>query len=488
MQRVSSVSSRVTTSLTAREIISSLKISIYDGFFAVAFTALTGSVFLPAFLLKIGASHFQIGLVAALPLFANIGQLLGAFIVERWNIRKSVTIIASGLARLLWLPATIIFVLTLPQHASQVLKGVCVLVLLTYLLLSISGVAWLSWMAATVPEIIRGRYYGLRNAIVGVSTITLTLGSGYFLDAFGRGLQAFYIIFSVAVLCGSLSTYFLTRQKEPIRRAPPHGSTVPLRELFLRPLCQSNFRRFLVFGFVWTFAVNVASPFFVVYVLHELSLPYSFAAAYAVLAAVADFAGMRSWGALSDRIGNKPIIAIAAACAAPLPLLMLVADSSLLSVFLLLPFIYAAGGFFFAGYNLCAANILFNIAPRERDTIFFAWWAALTGLASGSGAVAGGLLAKWAAQRPMVTTLFSLDALKTVFLASGLLRLLAVPLLRGVREAGSTATSQALRAILPWRGLRNGMLNLPVGVSQPARPQDRETEFWPLFRRAQKWV
>lgn len=459
--------------------------SIYDGFFAVAFVTLTGSVFLPAFLLKIGASHFQIGLVAALPLFANIAQLAGAFIVERWNIRKPVTIIASGLARFLWLPATVLFVFALPKHAPQVINGVCFLVLSTYLLAAISGVAWLSWMANTVPESIRGRYYGLRNAIIGVGTMSLTLGSGYFLDVFSRGLQAFYVIFFAAVLCGGISTFFLTRQKEPLRQ-PPEASGAPLLGHFLQPFGQSNFRSFLIFGVVWTFAVNAAAPFYVVYVLRELSLPYSFAAAYAVLGALADFVGMRTWGAFSDRTGNKPVIVIAAACAAPVPLLMLMANHSVWSVFFLLPLIHAAGGFFFAGYNLCAANILFSIAPRERDTIFFAWWAALTGTAAGCGSVAGGLVASWAAQRPEALEMFSLDPLKTVFLVSGLLRVIAVPLLRGVREPGSAATAVALRAIVPWRGLRNGMLNLAVRVSLPASGQEQESEFWPLFGRKQK--
>ena len=481
-QSVSFSPARVATSLPPREIISSLKISIYDGFFAVAFVTLTGSVFLPAFMLAIGASNFQIGLLAALPLFANVAQLLGALIVEQWNIRKPLVITASGLARCLWLPATIIFAVTLPEYAPQVINGVFILVLLTYLLSSISGVAWLSWMANTVPEVIRGRYYGLRNAIIGVGTITLTLGSGYFLDWFGNGLSAFYIIFFIAIICGGISTYFLTRQKEPVRGAPLQrsnraGRTTPLLDLFLQPLRESNFRHFLVFGVVWAFAVNAASPFYVVYVLRDLSLPYSFVASYAVLAALADFVGMRTWGAFSDRTGNKPVIAIAAALAAPLPLLMLAANHSVWSIFLLLPFIYAAGGFFFAGYNLCAANILFNIAPRERDSIFFAWWAALTGVASGIGSVAGGVLAKWAAQNSVALGFFSIDGLKVVFLVSGVGRVLAVPLLRGLREPGSAHTRQALHAILPWRGFRDGMLNLPVKVSVSRPHKQQEAEF-----------
>jgi len=52
---VKAFSSRQKSSLSIQEIIYSLKISIADGFFATAFVTLTGTVFLPAFLLTIGA-------------------------------------------------------------------------------------------------------------------------------------------------------------------------------------------------------------------------------------------------------------------------------------------------------------------------------------------------------------------------------------------------------------------------------------------------
>jgi MFS family permease len=237
---------------------------------------------------------------------------------------------------------------------------------------------------------------------------------------------------------------------------------------------------------MWTFAVNAASPFYVVYVLRTLSLPYSYAAIFAVLGAVGDFIGMRLWGAVSDRAGNKPVIVLAAVCAAPIPLLMLPVSHSATSIFVILPLVYFTGGFFLAGYNLCTANILFRVAPRKRDTIFFAWWAALTGLASGCGAISGGLLTKWAGSLTFDAGMFSIDGLKAVFGLSALLRFMAIPLLRGLREPGSAKFSHTFRAILSWRGDRTGVLNLPVRDERPGEHGAQEKEFWPLFGRAKR--
>jgi hypothetical protein len=43
-----------------------------------------------------------------------------------------------------------------------------------------SGVAWLSWMSGLVPEEIRGRFFGLRNSVLGLVTITVALAGGWF--------------------------------------------------------------------------------------------------------------------------------------------------------------------------------------------------------------------------------------------------------------------------------------------------------------------
>jgi len=222
--------------------------------------------------------------------------------------------------------------------------------------------------------------------------------------------------------------------------------------------------------------------------LRYLELPYSVVAALSALSALADFIGMRMWGGLSDRTGNKPVIVIAAVCAAPVPLLMLPVTGAWSSTLLLLPIVYAGGGFFLAGYNLCTANILFNLAPRERDSFFFAWWAALTGIASGTAALIGGFLANWAASRTIAAGTFSMEGLKLVFLLSGVLRFAALLVLRGLREPGSMRTTHALHSILPWRGNLDGQLNIPVQAPVDEHPGIDEAEYWPLFGRREKKV
>src|SRR5688572_2080861 len=85
--------------LTEAEINTGLKLVIGDGLAAEAMTTLTGGAFLVAMAILMGASNFQIGLLAALPTFTNVFQLLSIWLVRRYNNRRAISVICSLLAR-----------------------------------------------------------------------------------------------------------------------------------------------------------------------------------------------------------------------------------------------------------------------------------------------------------------------------------------------------------------------------------------------------
>lgn len=68
-----------TRNLTESQVQSGLKLVTIDGLAAEAMVAFTGGTFLVAMALQLGASNFQLGLLAALPTFCNIFQLFGWF-------------------------------------------------------------------------------------------------------------------------------------------------------------------------------------------------------------------------------------------------------------------------------------------------------------------------------------------------------------------------------------------------------------------------
>src|SRR3954469_20106448 len=86
----------------------SMNLSVAEGALATVMGTLAGGVFLTGFALEMGASGFQIGVLSALPVFANLAQLAGAFIIERRGECKQLCVATSVISRLLWLPIVLL--------------------------------------------------------------------------------------------------------------------------------------------------------------------------------------------------------------------------------------------------------------------------------------------------------------------------------------------------------------------------------------------
>ncbi|WP_225975038.1 hypothetical protein [Anseongella ginsenosidimutans] len=86
--------------LSEKQVNAGLKLLVKDGLAAEVMAALTGGTFLVALALSLGASNFQIGLLAALPTLANLFQLLAIYLIHKYANRKAITVICSVLARL----------------------------------------------------------------------------------------------------------------------------------------------------------------------------------------------------------------------------------------------------------------------------------------------------------------------------------------------------------------------------------------------------
>ena len=473
----------------SREILHGLRISILEGGLANIFANLTGRIFLPAFALLLGANALQIGLLASVPFFATLAQLPGAILVERITHRKKISVYFSFLARALWLPLVVYGLFTSADRGSDHLLGLLILLVIVYhVLASVSGVSWLSWMSAMVPEEIRGRFFGLRNSILGMITIIVTIGCGYFLDWFPRIFpdvsifNSFYILFTIAVFTGLASSVLLTRQVEPNRSEPISGQ---YKLYFGEPLRNRNFRRLLAFALCWSLAVNFAAPFYVVYMLEDLALSYGMISMLTVVSAMADLIGMGIWGHYSDHWGNRPIMIITAGIAALLPFFWIFTTAHPVSVYFLIPLLHLLGGFVVSGYNLTSVNLIFRSAPAERNSIYFAFWASSNGIMAGIGALAGGFAAtKISISLPIMINDPG-SVFKVIFLISAVLRVISIVLLLKVREEKGQPVLHVIRVLRSVRSWASMMGYHPVlQFFLPAkRVKKQQSLYWPIWRR-----
>src|SRR3954468_5517905 len=79
-----------------------------DAAWASLVGALYGGVILVGFALELGASPFIIGLLAAIPFLAQLGQLPAIVLIERTRQRRKIAVIVVAAARLIILSFSVV--------------------------------------------------------------------------------------------------------------------------------------------------------------------------------------------------------------------------------------------------------------------------------------------------------------------------------------------------------------------------------------------
>ncbi|MDE3250316.1 MAG: MFS transporter, partial [Bacteroidota bacterium] len=88
-----------TPAITEKQLHAGMHQIVRDGVSTEIMTVLSGGAFLVAMALLLGATNFQIGLIAALPTFMNLFQLVSLWLVRRFRNRKAISVFCSILAR-----------------------------------------------------------------------------------------------------------------------------------------------------------------------------------------------------------------------------------------------------------------------------------------------------------------------------------------------------------------------------------------------------
>jgi MFS family permease len=387
-------------SLSEQDVKRGLKIVLWDGLAAEAMIVFSSGTFLISMALLLGANSMQIGLLAALPLATNVFQLASVWLVGRYHNRRIVAVLCAYFARI---PLLLIGFSVL-TFSGLSLNLLIFMLFFHYLFGSIAGPSWNSWIKDMVPENILGEYFSLRSRYTQILNVILSIALALLLDFVKRRypdfqLNAYAIFFSVAGTVGLIGGFVLSKAQEPQSYLSDHN----IFGLFKIPLKDPNFRRLLVFNCVWAFALNIATPFFTVFMLAALKLSISYVIILGVTGQLAGILTLRLWGTFSDRYSNKSIIGVAA----PIYILCILAwcfvgiYSQQYANLLLLLCIHLLSGFATAGINLSLNNIGLKLAPKKDAIVYLSVKNIVVAVASSLGPLIGGLLAVFFARRKL---------------------------------------------------------------------------------------
>lgn len=436
---------------------------LWDGILASNMGALTGGVFLTGMALLLGAQETAIGLLSGLPRFSALMQPVGAYFVERFRLRKTISVWVFGPARILWL-----FVLVLPllgYHGGPSRLGLTILsvvVAMSSIMAGFAAVSWLTWMAELIPAKTRGVYFGQRTMWAGGTSAVAGFLAGKFIDMWEaqhgpENAQGFLIVFAVALICGMASWYTLVRCPEPpieggtVRQEPPQYMRL-LRETW----SDRNFQIFLVQSFVLTLGVWIASPFFSVYMIKVLQMPYWLMGLLAAISSLGSLLTVQFWGRLTDHFGNRPVMLFCLLGVGAIPLMWAVSSRDMWWPAIPAHFV---GGLSWAGVTLARMNLVFKITPDVHKSVYIGISSALDAFPALFAPLIGGYFLQHAGGLTAHIGGWELTSYHWLFLASGVMRLASIPLMRKVQEPKSRRVVHMIRVLSHFRSI-NPVLGL----------------------------
>ena len=453
---------RTKSMLTEEEIRSSLSSVLKDGITTQIMLILTGGIFLISYTLDLGGNNAIVGLIVAIPSIIQLIQIPGIILVERFRIRRKITVFAAGLSRLFLLPIAIIPFIPFGFRIPVLLS----LITLHYGIGAIGNCSWDSWMKDLIATEQLGRFFSRRMIYAVAFGIVVSFFTGIVIDYWkadfpNQKLIVYSLLYILGFIIGIIGVMIVSTIYEPSMTSStgkPH-----IRKLLKAPLNDVNFRRLLLFLLPWNFAINLAAPFFVVYMINILQVDLFVIVVLQIFSQVTNIIFFRIWGNIIDKYSNKSVLLIVC----PLFLIGIIiwvftTATNFLLTFMILIIIHLILGISTAGINLATLNIGLKLAPKGSATSYLAVRNILISIAAGFAPLVAGIFADF-----LIEIKFPfVNYLDVIFIIAAFFGVIPLIILAKVQEFGEVKEATVLLEVLTQMKNYFRLLPVPASVRQ----------------------
>ena len=420
----------------------SFKFSFLEGIFGAPIATISSGALLTGYALYLGATPLEISLILSLPFLTQLVQLVAPRVIEAVGDLRKVTAYGTLYSRLIWGLIGLLPLLFLlgwnPIAPFLALSAV------SLILFNVSLNSWLIWMADLIPRRMRGRFFGRRNMYIGLITMGLLLGTGYFLDIFAAQGET-GLGYSILILTGVALSYFSFRFILQVKNVPvvTNGRTSRAR-LLDEFRHNEQFRSILTFIGIWTFVTGIASPFYYVYLFETLRWSYADATIYAAIATGLPFLMQPFWGKILDRVGHKPLLHICVSSVTVVPLVWILITPPV-SRYLWIEALVS--GTLWAGINITVFNIVLYALPGDRKAPVVAAFSSVTGVINFVAMILGGIIVSLIGAVHFRISTWEFSVYHVPFFLSFVGRIFAAGFIKNIREPEAKSVSVVAQVI-----------------------------------------
>jgi len=368
------------TQLTPAQTKRGMVVSVVEGSIWAFWFNLIANNFMTGYLLHLGASNQQIGLLAALGPLSTLFMLVGSYVLGFLSRRMPYLMGMVIGHRLLWTIGGFV-PLFLPRSAwvwtylgLYFSAGLCN---------AVAALAWQTIMADLVPADVRGRYFGMRSAWVQTFSILATLAGGWYLDRH-PGQAGWTAVYAAAMAFAIINMISLLFYVEPpyMRRKPES----PFRHLLL-PFRSRSFSVVVIFAAALALVSSMVGPFYGVTMIKTLKLNYGLIAQLSAASTVAGITAAALLGRMLDRVGEHRIIGLLPLGSLIQPLLWLVIRPN---SYILLFLVHILGGVVGTLQGITITNLTYRMSPRADRAVYLAVFFAVSGIGGTVAPILGG--------------------------------------------------------------------------------------------------
>jgi MFS family permease len=331
--------------------------SIKEGIFSSAKTSF-GDSYISPFAIAINASNPMVAMLSSITgLLGPLSQIFSSKLIEKYS-RKKIILKAVFFEALMWLPLIAIAILFYKGILVNALPFLLLLSFSLYvIIMNISSPLWFSWMGDLINEKYRGRWFSKRNLIIGFISVVLAIISAIFLDYLKKNngiMFGFIILFLLALLSRLASWKTFKKQYEPKIKLKK-GYYFSFWD-FIINAPKTNFGKFALFRFFFTFTASITGSILVIYLLRHLNFSYLMYIIIIFSGTIFSLITLELWGKLADRYGNYRVLCMISIIIPIVPILWIL-NTSVISL-ILVPSLLS--GISWAGLHLAERNFIYD--------------------------------------------------------------------------------------------------------------------------------